>query len=91
MPTEKIPFKTAIQQGNRLQIPKAMRWQFKIEPEQLLEVGIKIINQGGEWQFFYAKMTKDGRVNITNLTMALLQGKNESLLGCIVEVTLETT
>ncbi len=89
--TQKIPFKTAIQQGNRLQIPKAIRWQFKIEPDQLLKVGVKVLNQGGGWQFFYAKMTKDGRVNITNLTMALLQNKDESLLGCIVEVTLEPT
>ncbi len=54
-----------------------------MEPEQLLKVG--------GWQFFYAKITKAGRINVPKLTMALLQSKNESLAGCIVEVTFEPT
>ena len=86
---QKIPFKTAIQRGNRLQIPKSIRWQFKMEPDQLLKVGIKVLNQAGGWQFFYAKMAKDGRINITKLTTALLKGEKETLEGYILEVTLE--
>ncbi len=87
--TQEIPFKTAIQQGNRLQIPKAIRWQFKLEPEQLLKVGIKVLNQGTGWQFFYAKMEKDGRLNVPKLAIALLKGEKDDLVGHILEVTLE--
>jgi len=30
--TEKVKFKTLLQHGNRIQVPKLVRWQFKMEP-----------------------------------------------------------
>jgi hypothetical protein len=38
--TEKITFKTTLQKGNRIQVPKLIRWQFKLEPTQTLKVGV---------------------------------------------------
>jgi len=34
--TEKVTFKTLLQKGNRLQVPELIRWQFKMESNQIL-------------------------------------------------------
>ena len=79
--TQKVTFKAAFQKGNRILIPKLIRWQFKIETQQVLKIGIKILGTGGGWQFFYAKMTRDGQLNISKMTLALLQGEKETPQG----------
>ena len=38
--TEKINFKTKLQKGNRIQVPQLIRWEFKAETNQLLNVGV---------------------------------------------------
>jgi hypothetical protein len=46
------------------------------------------ISFSDEW--FLARMTKDGRLTILKLTLKLLQdGKEQSLEGCVLEVTVE--
>jgi hypothetical protein len=89
--TQKVTFKTMLQRGNRVQIPKLIRWQFKMEPSQVLKVGVNAINVWTGWQFFYAKMGKDGRILIPKLTLALLRSENPNLTGYVMEVTLEST
>ncbi|MGA3112105.1 MAG: hypothetical protein ABSE15_08765, partial [Candidatus Bathyarchaeia archaeon] len=59
--TERINFKTKLQKGNRIQVPQLIRWQFKAETNQLLNVGINDLETQSGWQFFYTKMLKDGR------------------------------
>ena len=58
--TQKVTFTAMLQGWNRVQIPKLIRWQFKMEPSQILKVSVKAINVWTGWQFFYAKMGKDG-------------------------------
>jgi len=41
------------------------------------------------WQFFYAKMRKDGRITVPKLTLQLISGETASLAGFAVEVMLE--
>ena len=55
----------------------------------MLKVNIRIEGSfGDEW--FLARMTKDGRLTIQKLTLKLLQeGEEESLEGCVLEVTVE--
>ena len=89
--TQKITLKTAIQQGNRVQIPKLVRSQFNIEPNQVLEVGVCAVNPWGGWQYFYAKIGKDGRIFIPKLTLSLMKKDKPSLTGYILEVTLQPT
>ena len=72
-----------------MQVPKLVRWQFKMEPDQVLKVGVNAINLWTGWQFFYAKMGKDGRILIPKLTMALLRSGKSDLAGYAMEVTLE--
>ena len=38
--TEKVVFKTMFQRGNRVQVPRRVRWQFKMDSEQVLKVTV---------------------------------------------------
>ena len=87
--TQKVTFKTVLQRGNRVQVPKLVRWQFKMEPNQILKVGVNALNVWTSWQFFYAKMGKDGRILIPKLTLSLLRSEKPDLAGYVMEVTLE--
>jgi hypothetical protein len=33
--TENVSFKTVLQRGNRVQVPKLVRWRFKMDSEQV--------------------------------------------------------
>ena len=87
--TERINFKTKLQKGNRIQVPQLIRWQFKAETNQLLNVGINDLETQSGWQFFYTKMLKDGRIVVPLLTISLLQIDESPITGHILEVTLE--
>jgi hypothetical protein len=91
--TQKVTFKTVLQKGNRVQVPKLVRWQFKMETDQVLKIGIGTHKVGiwCEWESFYGKMGKDGRILIPKLMLALLRSESEKpdLTGYVMEVTLE--
>jgi len=62
-----------LQRGNRVQIPRLFRWQYRMEANQVLRVDVRIAGSfGGER--FLARMTKDGRLTIPKLALKLLQG-----------------
>ena len=87
--TESVSFKVVLQRGNRVQVPRLFRWQYRMEADQVLKVYVGVEGSfGGEW--FLARMTKDGRLTIPKLTLKLLQeGGEESLEGSVLEVTVE--
>ena len=87
--TEKVNFKTPLQRGNRVQIPKLVRWQFKLEPNQVLKVTVRIYGLVVISETFYAQMGKDGRVVIPKLILDLLKRDKPSLEGDIMEIILE--
>jgi bifunctional DNA-binding transcriptional regulator/antitoxin component of YhaV-PrlF toxin-antitoxin module len=89
--TEEVSFKAMLQKGNRVQIPKLIRWQFKMEPQQVLKVKVNAGSPIGSKETFYAKMSRDGRIAIPKLTLELLRNEDdeESLVGSIFEVQLE--
>lgn len=87
--TEAITFKTRLQKGNRVQVPKLIRWRFKMETEQVLKVGVTAVNLWTGWQFFYTKMGRDGRIVVPKLALDLLRGENPNLAGYVMEVSLE--
>ena len=45
--TGRVTFKRPLEGCNKAQIPKIIRWKFKMEPEQVLHVGI--FGLGGGW------------------------------------------
>jgi bifunctional DNA-binding transcriptional regulator/antitoxin component of YhaV-PrlF toxin-antitoxin module len=87
--TGSVSFKTMLQRGNRIQLPKLVRWKFKLEQDQVLQVSVATNSLYG-WEHFYAKMDKSGRITIPKLTLKLLQIKadKESLTGAVLEVML---
>ncbi len=87
--TRRVTFRRMLQIGGRVQIPKLIRWEFKLETGQVLRVGFSVPNMFRGWQFFYAKMEKDGRVLIPREILSIWQDEKTSLTGYIVEVTLE--
>ncbi|MGO8806348.1 MAG: hypothetical protein ACLQO7_07040 [Candidatus Bathyarchaeia archaeon] len=86
---EKIAFKNVLEKGSRIQVPKLIRWEFKVETNQLLNVGVNDINTQIGWQFFFAKMSKEGRIRIPLVIIKLLQTDESDITGHVLEVTLE--
>ena len=89
--THKVTFQGTLERCNNVQVPKLIRWQFKMEHDQVLKVGVNALNLGRGWQFFYAKMTKDGRIRIPKVVLLVMQGEKPSLAGYLMEITLEPT
>jgi hypothetical protein len=83
-----VSFKTLLQKGNRVQVPRLVRWEFKMEPTQLLRVTVKP-EEFYHSESFYAKMGRDGRIMVPWLVLDLLQKRaegGESLTGQVLEV-----
>ncbi len=87
--TEKVTFKAKLQKGNRVQVPKLIRWQFKLETDQVLKISVKPINMWVSGELFYVKMAKDGRVLIPKLILVLMQDEKTSVEDFVLNVTLE--
>ena len=87
--TEKVTFTAPLQNGNTIQIPKLVRWRFKMEVGQAIKVGVNFLELRKGWQFFYTKMRKDGRIAIPKLVLSLFVDENTALTGSVIEVTLE--
>ncbi len=60
-----------------------------MESGQALKVGIKFLGLNKGWQFFYAKMHKDGRITIPKLILSLFEDEKTSLSGYPLELTVE--
>ena len=86
--TQAVTFKATLQKGNRIQIPRLIRWQYKLEPQQVLKVNVTT-SQSIAWEEFHVCMTSDGRVVIPKLILRLLQGDDDSLVRQIFRIQLE--
>ena len=61
-----------------------------MEPDQVLRVSVKLEGNFTVDQFFYAKMSKDGRILIPLLTLALIcREVKPALAGQIFDVTID--
>ena len=87
--TRKVAFKASLQKHERIQIPKLIIVEFKLESHQTIKVGFSIPDKFKGWQFYYAKMEKAGRISIPKEILSVWQDERANLPGCIVEVTLE--
>ena len=89
--THSVRFKAVIGKGNRIQIPRLIRWEFKLESTQLLKAHIYLFGSGVD-EIFYVKMNKDGRITIPKLNASLIKtelGDEESIYHQAFEITLE--
>jgi len=87
--TEKVSFTTTLQSFNKIQIPKLVRWRYKIDSDQALKVGVNLLCMHMGWQFFYTKMRKDGRITVPKLVLSLLHSEEGKSAGSPLDVTIE--
>jgi bifunctional DNA-binding transcriptional regulator/antitoxin component of YhaV-PrlF toxin-antitoxin module len=90
--TECVSFKAVLQKGNRVQVPKLVRWRFKLETSQVLKATVAAVYVFGGCETFYGRMDKSGRLTIPKIVLKQLQGQRrdqESLTGAIMAVKLE--
>jgi len=78
-----------LQKGNRVQVPRVIRWRFKMDTEQVLKVSVYAVNVWSGWETFYVRMGRDGRITVPKLSRELLRGSEQSLTGYVMEVILE--
>jgi hypothetical protein len=86
--TQKVTFKVQLQNQNRFQIPKIVRWQYKLEPIQPMNITLRIVNIGFH-ECFLGKMLPDGRVTVPRIVIAELEQRMPNLKDNSIEVTLE--
>jgi hypothetical protein len=91
--TEVVSFKALLQKGNRVQVPRLVRWQFKLEATQVLRVTVKIETEfSSVSESFFGRMGGDGRITVPWLALVLLQKRanaDKSLTGYVFEVKIE--
>jgi hypothetical protein len=87
--TQRVSFTTRVQRRNRIQVSKYIRWHFKLETDQYLQAYINILGLCGNRQSFLTRISKDGRIAIPKLNVALMQNGKLDLAGYAAEVTLE--
>jgi hypothetical protein len=87
--SQRVSFQAVLEKCNKVQIPKLVRWQFKLETDQVLKVGVKVHDSWKSMQFYYAKMTKEGRVHVPKLVLSILQGDKPSVAGCVLDIEIE--
>ena len=91
--TKKVYFETVLEKGYRLQIPKLIIWQFKMEQNQVLKVSVSPNGIGASTRVFTPKWINKDSIHIPKLTLAILMAnkENPNLEGYIFDVTLEPT
>jgi hypothetical protein len=86
--TEPVSFKARVQRYNRVQIPVLIKWEHKLESDQVLEVQLNFSGKGFyRRESFYARMSKDGRLTIPKLIVQELS-EGGSLEGKVAKITL---
>lgn len=86
--TEPVGFKARVQRYNRVQIPVLIRWEYKLESDQVFEVEVQLSGRGFfKSEIFHARMAKDGRLTIPKLVVGELS-EGGGLEGEVVKVTL---
>jgi hypothetical protein len=86
--THRVTFKVQLQKQSRFQVPKVVRWHYKLESSQMLKVTLKISNLGF-LESFLAQMLHDGRVTVPRLIIVAMEQKMPDLKANFIEVTLE--
>jgi hypothetical protein len=72
-----------------VQIPKYVRWHYKLESTQILEVTVSILGVWRPPQSYLSRISKDGRIVIPKLAIALFKDGKFNLDNPVAEVRLD--
>jgi len=56
----RLRFKTMLQKGNPVQVPKMIRWRCRIDSEKVPKVNVTAVSVYSVRESFYGQMGKDG-------------------------------
>ncbi len=87
--TEKVEFKARLQRRNQVQIPKLVRWRYKIEPCEILRVTVCCPSIWDSREEYLTRIGKDGRMTIPKLFLALLLHNKSSEEPYLLKISLE--
>jgi hypothetical protein len=86
--TRAVSFKARLQCGNLIQDPKYVRWHYKLEPAQTLEASVRFENLWRFQESFFCRITKDGRIIIPKVIIALFAAGKPNLNNHIADIKL---
>ena len=89
--TEKVEFEARLQRRNRVQVPKLVRWRYKLEPNEILKVTVCCSSIWHSREEYLATMGKDGRITIPKLALTGLLHNRPNQGSYLLKVTLEPT
>ena len=87
--TQRVSFKIVLGKSKLIQVPKLVRWHYKLEPSEILKITVRVEGRLGVKENFLGKMHKDGRITIPQLTLGLLKQYEPNLEGLVFEINLE--
>jgi hypothetical protein len=87
--TEKVEFKAHLQKRNQVQIPKLVRWRYRLEPWQILKVTVCCPGIWDSREEYLTRMGKDGRMTIPKLALTFLLHNKSNQEPIFVKVSLE--
>jgi hypothetical protein len=87
--TEKVEFKALLQRCNKVQVPKLVRWRYKIEPWQILKITVCCPSIWDSREEYLTRMAKDGRLTIPKLSLSFLLHNKLNHERYFVKVSLE--
>ena len=74
-----------------MQVPKLVRWKYKLESDQVLKVAVRANRMFVLWETYYACMDKSGRMTVPKMIQKELLKSvmhSRSLIGKVVYVQL---
>ena len=86
--TGRVTFKVQLQVQSRFQIPKKVRWYYKLEPSQMMSVTLRV-SELGFGETFLGTMLPSGRITVPRLVMVKLKERMPDLKSRFIEITLE--
>jgi len=89
--TQKVSFKTVLQRGNRVQVSKLIRWQFKMGTKQVLKVAVNGCQRVERRIKLLRKKGQRRTHNLPKLNANCCRGRKQNLTRYVMEVTLEPT
>ena len=83
----RVEFTVQLQNQCRIQVPRLVRWQYKLEPSQVLKARVMLESLGPS-QDFLTRMRADGRITIPRRVAVLLKLDSPQRQKCFLNVTL---
>ena len=89
--TERVSFRVVLRRRGRFQVPRVLRWRFKLEASQALSCRVRPVDSIAVEEEFFVHMRSDGRITVPKLTRALLARhlvEGSSLVGAFLRIDL---